>query len=162
MKRLEFYKVYSWAAVQLGGMASAETMVFSVIWSFYENNKECFISLSEFAALIGCGKSTIQRAIRKLEYKNVIYIEPCNYRNSNSYTVDERIVDYWKQEFEKTEESKNSHTKEKPKEDNKYNPTADFMKKKEEEAARIRREEELRRRQYPDSSESDFEKLLNS
>jgi hypothetical protein len=99
MKRLEFYKNYSWAAVKLGGMASVATIIFSIIYQYHENGKECFVSLSEFANLIQCGKSTVQRALKQLEATGVIWIEQSNYRNSNTYTINERMCNQWYAEF---------------------------------------------------------------
>jgi DNA-binding transcriptional regulator YhcF (GntR family) len=99
MKRLEFYKNYSWAAVKLGGMASAATIVFSIIYSYHENGKECFLSLNEFANLIQCGRSTVQRALDQLKGCGIIWTEDCNYRNSKTYIINEQMCDYWQTEF---------------------------------------------------------------
>ncbi len=101
MKQLEFYKVYNWAAFQLGGLCTPETMIFSVMYSYHEAKKECFCSYSEFERIIGCCHATVSTAINKLCTIGIIekYTRGCEYRNSNTYEINESMVKIWKSEF---------------------------------------------------------------
>lgn len=95
MIKLEFYKGYSWAADQLGGMCSPEFAIFTIIYSYHEARRDCFYSLTGFSKMIGCSRSTVQRAIGRLKETRVIYSGECNFVNSLQYVINERIVDQW-------------------------------------------------------------------
>lgn len=100
MKQLEFTKVYAWAAAHLGGMCSPKTAVFSIIYSYHEAEKNCYISYKTFAKRIGVTERTIQTAIKQLESEKVIYSGWSNYTNTKEYEVNDRIVSQWIYEFQ--------------------------------------------------------------
>lgn len=104
MIKLEFYKGYSWAAEKLGGMCSPEFAIFTIIYSFYENKRDCFYSLSGFAKLISCSRSTVQRALKHLKAMDCIIADECNFTNSMQYIVNERTVSAWKKAWQKNNE----------------------------------------------------------
>ena len=98
--RLEFYRGYSWAAVRLGGMCSYTYNIFSIIYSYHATGKECFVSLPVFSELLGVSERSVRRGIDILEEFGVVYVGRCNYRNSNQYTVEDRVVDQWRNEYD--------------------------------------------------------------
>ena len=100
MKRLEFTKVYAWAADRLGGMCSPKTAVFSIIYSYYEAGLTCFISYRTFAQRIGVTERTIQTAVKQLEEQQIIFSGWSNYTNTKEYEINEDIVFRWKAAFD--------------------------------------------------------------
>ncbi|WP_366558635.1 helix-turn-helix domain-containing protein [Ruminococcus sp.] len=104
MIRLEFYKGYSWAAAKLGGMCSPEYAIFTIIYSYHEAKRDCFYSLSSFAKMIGCGRSTVQRALKRLKDTGVLLVGECNYTNSLQYDICEKVVAQWIEEWKNASE----------------------------------------------------------
>ncbi len=99
MKRLEFYKYYSWAADKLGGMCTPETAIFSVIYSYYEGEKSCFISYKGFSNLLGISERTVQRAVKRLEAIGVIYVSWSNFTDSKEYEINDSMTREWENSF---------------------------------------------------------------
>lgn len=96
----KYLKTYYWAASQLGGLCKPETQIFSIIYSFDENGRECFCSYEDFAKKMHCGRATVARAIKRLTEKQIIYIGISNYRNSNTYLINYELVDQWKKLYD--------------------------------------------------------------
>lgn len=99
MIRLDFYKGYSWAAAKLGGMCTPEYAIFTIIYSYHEANRDCFYSLTGFAKMLGCSRSTVQRALKRLKDTDVLIVGECNFTNSLQYDVRDLIVNRWKVEW---------------------------------------------------------------
>lgn len=95
---LNFYKYYDWAAASLGGYASAKMAVFSYLYSFYENQKNCFPSYKDISKRLMIGEATAKRAIDELVKIGIIRkYSPkgdggCNFRYSNEYEINESKV----------------------------------------------------------------------
>lgn len=106
MRQYDFYKIYMWAAVRLGGMANPKTAVFSIIYSYYESNKECYMSYQELAVRIGCNRRTVIRAVAELCGIGVIVSDECDFRRTNKYKVDESIVKDWQSQYHEGKEQK--------------------------------------------------------
>ena len=105
MVRLEFYKSYSWAAEKLGGMCSPEFALFTLMYSFHEADRDCFYSLISLSKMIGCSKSTVQRALKRLKDSGAVTAEQCNFTFSMQYLIDERVVEQWKREWRNNSET---------------------------------------------------------
>lgn len=97
--RLEYLKVYSWAADQLGGYFSIENAVFSIIYSYQNRNLDCFISYKTFANWTGFSERTIIRAVKRLKERGVIEVYHCEEHNistsTNLYSIDNRVIEEW-------------------------------------------------------------------
>ena len=106
MVKLEFYKGYSWAAAKLGGMCTPEYAIFTIIYSYHEAKRDCFYSLSGFAKMIGCGRSTVQRALKRLKDTGILIVGDCNFTYSLQYDISEKVVLQWINEW-KTVSEKN-------------------------------------------------------
>lgn len=106
MRQYDFYKTYMWAAVRLGGMANPKTVVFSIIYSYYENNNECYMSYQELADRIGCNRRTVIRAVAELCGIGVIVSGECNFRRTNQYHINESIVKDWQSQYHEGKEQK--------------------------------------------------------
>ena len=87
MKNIKFY---NWAAYYFGGYASAKMVVFSYLYSFYENKKNCSKSINDISKELYMSRSTIIRAINELkQYK---LIEKKLSYNGNSYKINEKRI----------------------------------------------------------------------
>lgn len=93
--RPEFYKLYSWAARVLG-MVTTENLMFAIIYSFHESERECYISIRGFATLLDVDKSTVLLALKRLQKLGAVEVGGSNFMNSNSYTINESVVEAWK------------------------------------------------------------------
>ena len=112
----EFYKNYSWASIKLGGMCSAASQLFSIIYSYHESGKPCFISLNGFAKIIQCSRSTVQKGLNVLKISNAVIVAPCNFTDSLQYDINTDVVNQWKKDWENQTE-KEAKPKPEPKQE---------------------------------------------
>lgn len=101
MKRAKFYKTYDWAAYSLGGYADIKTAVFVFLYSFYENKRRCFPSLSEISNRLYHSRATVNRAIQELVKIGLIVKVKGNFRYSNEYKISEKKVAELQSEYKK-------------------------------------------------------------
>ena len=109
-KRLDFIKVYSWAAARLGGMCAPETVAFSIIYSYDENGKDCFISYKTFAEWSGRTKRTMMTAIKRLQDAGLIEVynkDSHNLQTETNLYVPTRKAEEWREMWERENKSSN-------------------------------------------------------
>ena len=101
MKRAKFYKTYDWVAYSLGGYGDIKTALFVFLYSFYENKRRCFPSLTEISNRLYHGRSTVNRAINELVKIGLIEKVKGNFRYSNEYKIIEKKVAELQAEYKK-------------------------------------------------------------
>jgi DNA-binding MarR family transcriptional regulator len=101
MKRPDFYQYHSWAIEKLG-MCTPEMAIFAIIYSYESANKSCFVSFTQFQRLCGLSRSTVAKALNKLEYEYQVirrYSKECEYNTNNIYEIVIETVAQWQYEY---------------------------------------------------------------